>query len=198
MNKLFRSISTLLISFFPATLISVALIFLASSHAEALNINGYVVVDNGQYMIIERETARTYKIQPSNPDVKKSLFQLATFDGIRGQISNKTEDTLILETIDFVSLRRLLGDWTDETARVSFVDFARVSFDMSGNARHFYYALSPSQNNTYKIYLTDQSSVVLGSLNIDGFRTILEFYDSTTGQVAQRLELSKAPPRLAP
>jgi hypothetical protein len=198
MNKFLRSLATLLFSVLPLVLIAATLIFLTSSRAQALNISGYIIVDDGQYMIVERETSRTYKILPSNPDVRKSLLQLTTFDAIRGQISNKTSETLVLETIDFVSLRRLLGDWTDETARVSFVDFARVSFDMSGNARHFYYALSPSQNNTYRIYLTDQSSVVLGSLNIEGFRTILEFYDSATGRVAQRLELSKAPPRLAP
>jgi len=169
-----------------------------TSAALALSINGYIVVDKGQYLLIERETSRTYRVQASNPDVRKSLVQLATFDALRGQVSNKGSETLMLETIDFVSLRRLLGDWTDQTARVSFVDFSRVSFDMEGNSRQFVYALSPGQANTWRIYLTDQSSVVLGTLNIDGLRAVLEFYDPQTGETAQRLQLSKVPPRLDP
>lgn len=163
--------------------------------AQALSINGYVVVSSGQHLLIDRETSRTFRIQPSNPDVQKSLSQLATFDGLRGQVSNISSDTLILEAIDFVSLRRLLGSWRTDKTSVRFVNYSRVRFDMDGNAREFTYALSPGQYNGWRIYLTDQSSVVLGTVNVDGVNAILEFYDPRTGQTAQHLQLSKVPPR---
>lgn len=174
-------------------LLAATLFFAAGAHA--LSINGYVVVNSGQHMLIDRETARTYHVQASNPDVKKSLLQLATFDALRGQVSAKSKDTLLLEAIDFVSLRRLLGDWHADSVHVTFLDYSRVSFNMAGNAREFLYALSPGQDNTWRIYLTDQASVVLGTLNINGDQAVLEFYDPKTGQTAQHLQLVKVLPR---
>jgi hypothetical protein len=114
-----------------------------------------------------------------------------TFDGLRGQVASKEGDTLQLDSIDFVSLGRLLGEWKDDSARVSFEDYSRVKFEMDGNSRMFLYALSPGNNNSWRIYLTDQTSVVLGSLNVEGNSAVLEFYDPQTGQTAQRLQLSK-------
>ena len=175
-------------------LFAASLIFALS--AQALSINGYVIVSGSEHLLIDRETSRTFKIRPSNPDVQKSLSQLATFDCLRGQVSTISSDTLILEVIDFVSLRRLIGDWqADSTTNVRFVNYSRVTFDMDGNAREFTYALSPGQYNGWRIYLTDQSSVVLGTVNVDGANAVLEFYDPRTGQTAQHLQLSKVPPR---
>jgi hypothetical protein len=159
--------------------------------AQALNFNGYIVIENGKHLLVDRETARTFNVEPSSAEVRKSLNLLTTFDGLRGQVASKEGDTLQLDTIDFVSLGRLLGEWTDGSARVSFEDYSRVKFEMDGNDRMFLYALSPGANNGWRIYLTDQTSVVLGSLNVEGNAAVLEFYDPQTGQTAQRLQLSK-------
>lgn len=160
-----------------------------------MNINGYLVVDQDEHLLIERDTGRTFKVQPSNVTVRKLLDQLTTFDGLRGQVPSKDGETLMLEAIDFVSLRRLLGEWQDESSRVSFEDYSRVKFEMNGNIRMFLYALSPGANNSWRIYLTDQSSIALGSLIVEGSKATLEFYDPQTGEVAQSLHLSKVTPR---
>ncbi len=160
-----------------------------------MSVNGYIVVSDDARFLVDRETARTYRLEANNPNVENSLSQLTTFDGIRGQTSNKNSETLILETIDFVSLRRLLGNWQDQSAQVTFEDYTRVQFNINGNNRQFMYALSPGQNNAWRIYLTDQASVVLGTLNVEQMRAVLEFYDPKTGQTAQRLELSKVTAR---
>jgi hypothetical protein len=164
--------------------------FLLATSAQALSINGSIVVKGDQRLLIDHDSSRTYILEPSNPDVKKSLNQLSTFDGLRGQVSNKTPDTLILESIDFVSLRRLLGEWHGDSTKVRFADYSRVKFNMGGNSREFLYALSPGMENDWRIYLTDQSSVVLGTLNLDDSHALLEFYDPQTGMTAQQLQLS--------
>jgi hypothetical protein len=92
-------------------------------------------------------------------------------------------------------LRRLIGEWHGDSTKVRFADYSRVKFNMGGNTREFLYALSPGMENDWRIYLTDQSSVVLGTLNLDESHALLEFYDPQTGMTAQQLQLSKVIPR---
>jgi hypothetical protein len=166
-----------------------------STPALALNINAYVVVDQGEHLLIDRDTSMSYRIHPSNAGVQKSLFKLKTFDSLRGQVLSKENEVLDLQAIDFVSLRRLLGEWRAGTTQVTFMNDSRLQIVTKDRSTLFSYALSPGSKDAWRLYMTDHASVVLGELKVKDSQIHLEFYDSQTGEVTQMWDLSKVSER---
>jgi hypothetical protein len=176
-------------------LLSIFLFSVLSVPALALNINAYVVVDQGEHLLIDRDTSMSYRIHPSNAGVQKSLSMLKTFDSLRGQVSSKENEVLDLQAIDFVFLRRLLGEWRAGTTEVSFLNDTQMQIVTNDHSTLVSYALSPGSKDAWRIYMTDHEKVILGELKVKGSQIYLEFYDSQTGEVTQMWNLSKVSDR---
>ncbi len=158
------------------------------------SLQGYVVRSSSDsYFFTDSISHRTFAITPAKLEVSETLSKLSTFDSIQGRGQFGPRNTVILEAIDFVSLRRLLGTWKAPGVTVKFVDYSRVNFQLNGDRQssEFSYVLSPVDGNFWKIFFTDRASVALGSINVENDMAKLEINDSQTGEITQRFNLKK-------
>lgn len=172
-----------------------ALLFISvlvlSSEALALNVRGFVYLDQQGYAFIESVSLRAFPVRPMNAEVAKDLRKLSSYDSLIGSGEFSKSGELQLESIDFVALLRLLGVWKSSEAIVNFRDYSRVSIRVPEAKADYTYTMAPAEGNSWRIFFTDKSSVVLGAVSVQNNSAKMEIYDSKTGEVSQSLQLQK-------
>lgn len=176
-----------------------------SAHAE--NISGYVTVGENGYSFINSSTQKSYELKPANQSTSEDLKKLSNFDSLTGKASIlriNSKDVMLLESVDFVGLRRLLGLWKSKGTVLEFVDYNEVSFYFPNNRKknfkmptkknRYRYSVSPTTTDSWRVFFADDDSVVLGSLNIQGSKAVIELYDTETGQTTETYSLEKVNP----
>lgn len=168
-----------------------ASLLLLGSYSQAVNLKGYVYLEKNRYVFIPSDTTTAHPIVTSNSEVKEALTKLKSFDSLVGSGEFLKDGKLRLDSIDFVALRRLLGKWKSRLATVNFVDYTHVSFELFNSQANYKYVITPGLGDAWKIFFTDNSSVVLGAVAVEEQFAEIELYDSQTGDVTQRLRLQK-------
>ena len=180
--------------FFHLSLIISVLAFLMTENLWAsnrVNVKGYLVLESDPYRFVDSETLKSYKLRIVTESAKNAVLKLKNFDGISGVAVKYDEETLLLESVEFVGLRRLLGKWKTNLELYQFVDYNRVQVTGSKDTVEMTYALSPSQNDNWRLFFTDSNSVTLGSLAIKNETATIETYDEDTGAVLKTLPLTR-------
>lgn len=181
-------------------LIAALLLSLISCHALARPISGFVSIENGQHYFIEHGTTVKFAIRPGKTEVVESLKKLSSFDFFQGQ-GEFTKSELVLDSIDFVGLRSLIGLWSEgRQSLFDFQDFQKVViyqpvFKLMTPRAQLHYSIAPSAGSDWKIFFTDENSVILASLILSEARATLRFYNLDTGDVFKKVELTKIPKR---
>lgn len=172
-------------------------LFLFTLKAQAISLQGYVFRVDGEYYFSDRSTSKSYRVVPANSESQAALSRLNSYDTLIGHGSYGPRNTVYIDSIDFVSLRRLIGIWKDSSVFVNFVDYSRVLFEVKSDNRllsQYHYAIAPAEGDNWRIFFTDQSSVVLGSLTVQNHKAQIEVYDPKNGEVSQRYDLKKIDP----
>lgn len=157
---------------------------------ERVNILGFLQIEDGNYSFVDGDSSRPYKLRAYTESAKQALSKLKNSDGISGQ-ATLVDDTLLLETVEFVGLRRLIGFWQSTNTLVNFKDFTRVSFRLPNSSSELSYAVAPSTGNSWKVFFSGKNSVVLGSLVISDSHASIDLFDPNTGENTQHLDLQK-------
>jgi hypothetical protein len=115
---------------------------------------------------------------------------------------NEADGTVRLDAIESLGLRELLGSWrTDRWEVYEFRDFSRMNLyvptqSSSGQriplskAREYNYVLAPEQGARYSIFLSDDRSVTVGSIEVKENKINFTVYDSKTGEISENISLS--------
>jgi hypothetical protein len=176
-----------LMKFFVFTFI----LFALNLSAQAVNLRGYLYVVDGKYSFIDGQTLSLTPLRPKSLEIQDALHRLSSFDSITGTASISSENDLILESLDFVSLQRLIGTWQDGDKTVHFVNYTQVQVISPTETLEYTYVLSPCADATWCMYLSDSQSVVIGSLTFIGNQVQILLYDSMTGEISQTFNLQK-------
>ncbi len=178
---------------FHVALIASLLAFLITDNAWAttkINIKGYLVLESDPYRFIEADTLKSYKLRAATDVAKKAIMKLNNFDGITGVATLYDDQTLLLESVEFVGLRRLLGKWKAEKEIYQFVDYNRLQVSSATDKKtNMSYALSPGVGDSWRLFFTDDQSVTLGSLEIQNEKAQIQIFDTDTGSVLKTLPL---------
>jgi hypothetical protein len=187
-----------------ATLLFTSFGFFGSLSAHATIINGYVIVEKNNHYLVDGSSPNTYEVIASNPKVQNVLNKLSTFDRIRGQVNTISENNLILETIDFVTLRKILGVWYDASTKTTlhFRDYQTLEWTRASRQSEMSYTLAPGAGANWKLFLSDSAKLTLGNLTIvdEDFspakpnqetHLILEILNTSTGEIVETLTLKR-------
>lgn len=180
--------------FFHIALIAAVIAFAMTDSAWAtskVNIKGYLVLESDPYRFIEVDTLKSYKLRISTDIAKQAVAKLKNFDGISGVAVLYDEETLLLESVEFVGLRRLLGKWKSPTEVFQFVDYNRLQVKTGPKKVEMTYALSPGFGNSWRLFFTDENSVTLGSLEIQNENAEIQLYDSENGSILKTVPLTR-------
>ena len=115
------------------------------------------------------------------------------------------QKAVVLDSVESLGLKELLGSWRANTRLEIFtfenfnsMAISYISFPNSGpielnKSVKLSYVVTPEDRNRYSIYMTDQRSVMLGSLRIGDRQMTLEVFDNDTGRVSDNISLSPFP-----
>lgn len=157
--------------------------------ATKINIKGYLVLESDPYRFIEADTLKSYKLRAATDVAKKAIMKLNNFDGINGVATLYDDQTLLLESVEFVGLRRLIGKWKAESEIYQFMDYNRLQVSGLNKKIQMNYALSPGLGDSWRLFFTDEESVTLGSLEIQKENARIQIFDTDTGAILKTLPL---------
>ena len=161
-----------------------------SAASERVALDGYVRITDGKIFFVDSESLQSFKLKAFTASADAVLIQLKNFDHLTG-VATRVDDTLLLESVEFVGLRRLLGYWQSPKVAVVFQNFVDVEFKLPYSKSDYKYAISPSGGNSWKVFFSDQSSVILGTLSVSETKASIELYDPETGETSQYIDLKK-------
>ena len=161
-----------------------------SAASDRVTLDGYVRITDGNLFFVDRGTIKVYKMKALTTSAEEVLARLSNFDHLTG-VARLVDDTLLVESVEFVGLRRLLGYWQSPKVAVYFQNFQDVEFKLPSSKNEYKYAVSPTEGNTWRVFFSNQSSVTLGSLTISEDKASIEMYDPDTGELAQHIDLNK-------
>lgn len=137
-------------------------------------------------------------VRPVYQKVIPQLLKLKVGDLIQGRgfITKDQLPVLMLESIDFVGLRDLLGQWfSKDHLVVDFINFNRLKIYRTSEAEEFDYSIAPSAEQGWMIFLQDPKSVSLGGLKMEAGNAVIEVFKHSAHSVLleDKIELFRLP-----
>lgn len=172
---------------------------LMSVSALAGTVSGFLIQtpEHTYFTLSLQANATRFEVRATRMETIESLKKLKNQDFFQGQ-GELTDKELILDSVDFVGLARLLGAWASPDGLMNFQTFSQVtiyhSFLNNKNQKvSLQYSIAPSSGTNWRIFFTDSSSVLAGSLSLtDGnTRAVLKLYEPASGSLAKTVELMR-------
>jgi hypothetical protein len=169
------------------------LFLLISFHAKAASINGSIERDSSKELKIRLLDSMnsSFLVHTFEKSVESILNKLDSGDVFQGsgyiQELPNGQQVLLLESIDFVGIRNLLGTWVSNSTLVDFQNFNTVRFQIQSDSgatwSEFTYSLGPSESSGWMIFLRGPYSVSLGSIDIKKGSVTIEFISPKSASV---------------
>ena len=160
------------------------------------NIKGKIIINGGYYYLIPEGSNKRLLIEVSDRIIRARLTCLDDGDHLSGTAKKIGTENVNINSIEYVSLNKLIASWRDENEIFTFSDFRNLyywDFSRKNNKFHgpfiYHYALSPYGENLdqclWKVFLIDNAGVILGSLEwFAEDQIMLKLYDSESGEVS--------------
>jgi hypothetical protein len=171
----------------------VILIFFFSFPALAESYSGYVSIFKNRVFTVLEGSNKKYELIAYTEDTISSLKKLKDRDYIT-VFGSKSDSTILVESIDFVGLRQLLGLWVSNNTWLNFRDFNNVNVywqDVNTTQKVLYeYSISPDPGKNWKIFFAGNNEVVIADLELNPSSAKINYFDSK-GVVVKTVELTK-------
>ena len=174
------------------------LAFATPSRAQAVTVRGLIDAANGRLQLVTKYD-EMYLLDTLNQQVRYDLQRLRQGDYLvaRGTV-DEVRKIVVVEAIENLGLRELIGMWSSAKSEVyEFQDFTRLNLYLPNQQRdsveiagQYNYAVAPDQGDRYSIFLSDNRSVLVGSIEFKNQRLQLTVLDPKTGRVQQNVSLS--------
>jgi hypothetical protein len=192
-------------------LLTLILVFLMSPSVFADTLSGTLefkpLIENEGFDIYLSMKSQPHplKIVAANPSIKSDLRRLKAGDFIIAQGSIAGSDSVTLDAIESVGLQKLLGSWhTADWQIYEFRDFNRLLLyriekphparaSRFAGPREYRYVLAPETGSRFSIFLSDNTDVHAGSLELLDGRLTITVFNNETGDIAENISLSPLP-----
>lgn len=165
----------------------------------AITLAGFLVkLSNGEFNLVSSEDKQIREILPSNVDVVNQLNKLDDRDFIVGT-GEVRSGKILLDSVDFVGLHRLLGVWMSDSIMFNFRSFSLVNMSWGdevnvGKTAQLNYSIAPTSFDSWQIFFSDVTQVQIATLTVDRQKARLDFYDKDTGEISKTYLLRKVIP----
>lgn len=166
--------------------------------AEEVKFQGFIRKQGSETLLIPDTQGPQLILYSSEPQMRSTIEKLSDGDFATGVATSLVGTRLVVDSIDFVGLKKILGMWKASKTIFSFKSFNLLSvLDVKDadpffkNWQDFRYSVSPSEGQSWKVFIANKNSVALGTLEINPSFVILTIYDSHSGQVTNRFRLEK-------
>ncbi|MFV8259238.1 hypothetical protein ACNQKP_15635 [Bdellovibrio bacteriovorus] len=168
-------------------------------------ISGTVERDaSGVYLRADSSCVR-YLIDTKSTDADISVRKLSTGDTLTASgVLDSSTCTAVIESVDYVGLRKMLGYWHSADGLITVRDFNSLSFypitlnDFQNGQSYsevdpivYRYSMTPSDGKDWVLFLSDSTSTTFATIRFNKSRATMKIYDSDTGNVTRTLYLNK-------
>ncbi|WP_413584270.1 hypothetical protein [Bdellovibrio sp. HCB274] len=185
--------------FFVLTLVTSAVV------ASAQTVGGTVALKGQQMFLKTDDPCNNYLVASNNETALSALVKLAPGDVITATgKKNPAHCTVSIESVEYVGLRRMLGNWYSSEAVINVQDFNTMKFyaaqkiSETGNKDYksisqtpieYSYSLVPSSGKEWVMFLSDSKSTTFGTIQFHRGSAVLKIYSSDTGALNKTLIL---------
>jgi hypothetical protein len=161
---------------------------------------GNINVASSSFTIFDEYTQQEYKIFTRTRSIFQTIIQLESGDYISGAAFIDPEGKLLVTSIDFVGLKRLLGVWSDKHHVMNFDSINTMNFwnFEKGLIWKYWgpfgyaYSITPDDEGKWKVFFSDDKNVMLALLHcIDKNHITISIYNSNDGSIDKVYELEK-------
>jgi hypothetical protein len=177
---------------FSFILVLLSLVFLPELALSQSSVQGVIQKDShGNIFIFSYHHHHQFKLLAENSGVTEQLKKLESQDVLQGTAVIGAGSEMILHSVDFVGLRKLLGNWKSDSVMVRFSSFVDVSLYSQEKRGNFKYVLAPSTGSQWTMFLTDENRVAMGTLVMLSSEKAMVTIRDANGQVAKTFPLTK-------
>lgn len=164
---------------------------------------GKIEIEGSSYSIFDEYTQQNYKIFTRTRSIFQTIIELESGDYISGSAFLDPEGKLLITSIDYVGLKRLLGTWSDKNHIMNFEDtdysgtMTLWNFEKGFIWRYwgpftYSYSITPDDDGKWKLFFSDDKTVMLALLHcVDKNHITISIYDSNDGTIEKVYELEK-------
>lgn len=174
------------------------------------------LIKSGFDMYIQSDDAcGKYRIDPKSEDTLNTMLKLAPGDSVTATgVFDKQNCIAAIESIDYVGLKRLLGNWMSKDGLIYVHDFNTMSFYPLGNTAIadqttqpgktsrapgfqivkpvlYKYSLTPSDGKEWVLFLSDAESTTFATIQFNKDIAVMKIYDSENGNVTKVMVLTR-------
>jgi hypothetical protein len=164
------------------------------SQLQAMQLSGYFSSVSGRSYLITFDRSKKIEIRPFNTQAAVHLSRLKTGDLLAGT-GDVSNDVFVINSIDFVGLKELLGVWLAGNNIMDFQSFSSVKAHLTSDNRpvtlNMKYSITPGEENEWHVFFSDNDEVQLATLTLKKNTAALQFIDSQTGDLSKVIELKK-------
>lgn len=184
-----------------ASLLTAAGLVGSQAHADLLTGD---IQNNGTAQaitVIVKDSGKLVKLDAA-PSFENVLRRLKSGDSITAQGSMNADQTRFsISSIDRIGLKDLLGTWKSTRWEIfEFQDFSQLNLYIPkvveaggvslARTHSLKYVVTPEENDAFTIFMTDDSDVRMGFLEIGNNKLKLNVIDSHSGNVTESISLS--------
>lgn len=167
------------------------------------------IVERGPYgaFLISKDDVRCAKflISAKSNEANEILRKLTSGDAITASgVIDPDTCTVLIENIDYVGLKRLIGYWHTNDGLISVSDFDSLNFypiklkDLKNGPLakviepiKYRYSLTPSEGTEWVLFLSDTTSTTFATIRFGKSTATLNIYDSDTGDIKKVLRMTR-------
>lgn len=171
---------------------------LAPSFASADTYSGVVSkINTKAYLIPIVHPSNTLEMKALTADAQNILTRLQSGDFLEGS-GGIVNNSLVLDSIDFVSLAALLGTWKNNSYWIRFIDFSHAELYLASEVNNgdesigMQYSILPGADNSWRILFSSGEQVIAANLTLNDRIANFAFYNQVNGtsQVYRLTKLS--------
>lgn len=160
----------------------------------------------GFHLIVNKDQqCPKYTIETKSEEAISGVRKLSPGDNITASgILDSDSCHALIESIDYVGLKKLLGYWYSHAGIFTIRDFNSLSFYpintknlengtlyRTSDPINYRYSVTPSEGNEWVVFLSDRKSTTFATIQFVKQSAVMKLYDSDTGKITKILHLSK-------
>ncbi|WP_413613398.1 hypothetical protein [Bdellovibrio sp. HCB-110] len=168
-------------------------------------ISGTIERDSTGVYLRSGDRCPRYVVNTKSEDASLSIRKLSSGDTVTASGLLDVETcTVVIESVDYVGLRKMLGYWYSQDGIITVRDFDSLSFypinlkDFQNGADYrtadpinYRYSVTPSEGKEWVVFLSDTTSTTFATIQFNKGNATMKIYDSETGDVKKVLRMSK-------